>query len=66
MIESIANFSVAYNMAKYQLQAAAKIAKIAQGQDQMVADMVSEAMENVEDMVQDMVGDLGSTIDILA
>ena len=43
-----------------------KLTKIANGQGQVVADMVSQAMQNVEDMIRQMAGDQGTQVDAYA
>jgi len=65
-VESIIDFSSAYNMAKLRMEVAAKVMKIAQGQDQAAAELVSAAVEDVEEAMAELAADLGGQIDISA
>lgn len=65
-VNSIAQVSTLLANTQARIEAATKIAKIARGQDQVVADMVTAAMEDVKEMVVAMSGDLGTQIDTYA
>ena len=65
-VSSIAQVSTLLSTAQARIEAATKIAKIARGQDQVVADMVTAAMEDVKEMVMAMSEDLGTQIDTYA
>lgn len=66
LVESIIGFSSAYSQAKVRMEVAAKVLKIAQGQNQVAAELVSAAVENVEEMITDLAADLGNQIDVSA
>ena len=66
LVNSIASFSIAKSMAEVQMAVAAKVLKMAQGQDQVAAELVSAAVENVQQAIEDLVGDLGSNFDACA
>jgi hypothetical protein len=54
------------SQAQARVEAATKVAKIARGQEQVVADMVAAALEDVQEMVTSMTGELGKQIDTYA
>jgi len=66
MIDAIASYSTAMSTAQARSEAAVKVAKIAQGQGQVAADLVSAALESVEEMVSEFAADAGSNLDLLA
>ena len=66
LVNSIISFSTAKSLAEVQMAIAAKVLKIAQGQDQVAAELVSAAVENVEQVIEELVGDLGSNFDAYA
>jgi len=65
-VSGIAQVSTLLSTAQARIEAATKVAKIARGQDQVMADMVTAAMEDVEEMVMAMSEDLGTQIDTYA
>ena len=66
MIDAIASYSTAMSTVQARSEAAIKVAKIAQGQGQVAADLVSAALESVEEMVSEFAADAGSNLDLLA
>ena len=66
LIDSIAHASTALATAKVQNQVAVKVLKIAQGQGQVAADLISAAVENLEQVIADFAADLGSQFDAYA
>ena len=66
LVSSIAQMSTLLSTAQTRVEVATKVAKIAQGQDQVVADMVTAALEDVQEMVTAMAGDLGTQLDTYA
>lgn len=66
LISGIAQMSTLLSTAQARVEAAAKVAKIARGQDQVVADMVTAALEDVQEMVTAIAEDLGTQIDAFA
>ena len=63
MIDSIVSFKSAESIAQVQMAVAAKVLKMAQGQDQVAADLVSAALENVEQCMEELAGQLGTNFD---
>jgi hypothetical protein len=66
MIDSIAGFSTALKQAELQGAVAIKVLKMAQGQDQVVADLLADALQSVEQSVEQFARDAGAQIDTLA
>ena len=66
LVEGIAAFSTARSLAEVQFAVAAKVLKIAQGQNQTAADLVSAATENLEEVIKDFATDLGASPDAYA
>jgi hypothetical protein len=63
MIESIASFSTARAQAEVKTEAAFKTMKIAQDQNEVAANLISDTMEAVEEMIGDFAGELGGQLD---
>jgi len=66
MIDSIVSFSTARHLAEVQMAVAARVLQMAQAQDQVAADLVSAAMENLEEMIEEFAGELGTGFDAYA
>lgn len=64
-IDSIASLSTAMSQAQLQAAASVKIFKLAQGQSQVAADLLNDALENVAASIQ-LAADSGANIDVLA
>ena len=65
-VTGIAQMSTLLSQAQARVEAATKVDKIARGQEQVVADMVTAALEDVQEMVTSMTGDPGTQIDTYA
>jgi hypothetical protein len=65
-IESIAAFSTAQSMAELQNAVAVKVLKLAQGQGQVAADLISETTDNLEQTITSLAENLGGQLDSYA
>jgi hypothetical protein len=65
-IESIAAFSTAMSQTQVQSEVSMKVLKMAQGQDQMVADLLVDAMDSVQQSMESFSADAGGQIDTTA
>ena len=51
-VESIAAYSTALSQAQLQAAVGTKVLKLAQGQDQVIADLLSSTMENLQQTIE--------------
>lgn len=51
-VESIAAYSTALSQAQLQAAVGTKVLKLAQGQDQIIADLLSSTMENLQQTIE--------------
>ncbi len=65
-IEGIAAFSTAMSQAQLKSDVSTKVLKLAQGQQQVVADLLSSAMESVQQTIEATAGDAGGNLDAFA
>ena len=65
-IESIASLSTAMSQVELQNAVSIKVLKLAQGQDQVAADMLDAALQSVEDSMAQFAEDAGAQLDTLA
>lgn len=65
-INNIANLSPALSQAQLRSAVAVKVLKMAQGSEQMVADMLTQALESVQQSMEDSAHQAGTHIDALA
>jgi len=65
-IAGIANLSTALSQAQLQSAVAIKVMKMAQGQDQVTADLLDAALQSVEASMEQFARDAGNQIDTLA
>lgn len=63
LIDSVVSFKAAESMAQVQMAVAAKVLQATRDQGQMVAELLSAALEGMEQAIEDLAGDLGSNID---
>ncbi len=66
MIDAIAGFSTALKQSELQGAVAVKVLKMAQGQDQVAADMLADALDSVQQSMDEFAQDSGAQIDTLA
>ena len=66
LVDSIASFSVAKSMAEAKMAASMKVLKMAQGQQQVAADLLTSALEDVVEMTEQFAADAGTRIDVRA
>lgn len=66
MIDGIASFSTAMSQLRVQNEAAVRILKLAQGQGQTTANMVTESLEQLQASVEQMAEGLGDGFDAYA
>ena len=66
LVDSIASLSVAQSMAEAKMAASMKVLKISQGQQQVVADLLTAALEDVAEMTKPSATDAGTRIDARA
>lgn len=66
MIDTIAGFSTAFKQAEVQAAVAVKVLKMAQGQDQVAANLLADALESVEQSMEEFARTAGAQIDTLA
>lgn len=64
--EHVMNVAAAESLAKTQMAIATKVLKLAQGQDQATAQMVTDAMENVQESLMSLAEGLGDSFDVRA
>lgn len=65
-VDGIAAASTALSQAKVAQEAAVRVAKLAQRQDQVTAQFVTESMEALQQMVAQFAADMGGHIDTYA
>jgi hypothetical protein len=64
MIDGIASMSTALSQLKLQTEVSTRVLKMAQGQDQLTAQLVDAAMENVQEILTGMAEGLGNGVDV--
>jgi hypothetical protein len=63
LVNEIASYSSAQAMTEVKNAAAIKVAKMAQEQNQVAADLLTSAVEDVQEMMQESSGDVGNNLD---
>jgi len=65
-IESIANLSTALSQAQLRSAVSMRVLKMAQGADQVAADLIAETMDNVAQSMEAFAAEAGTHIDTFA
>lgn len=65
LVNDIASLSTALSTAQVQNAAGIKVLKMAQGQQQVAADLISEAVETVMEAIEQLDSQAGSRLDVM-